>query len=121
MQLKRGEASAKDDESPVTVADYGAQVRCSGWVPLQLRCWAGRRLPPAGGGPGREPGALQAPAAAAAGAAESGGWRRSSALPGTYTRALHLPHSTAAAALPPGAGGLEPAPLVPGPGGEPGG
>ena len=27
VQLKRGEKTEKDDESPVTVADYGAQVR----------------------------------------------------------------------------------------------
>lgn len=28
VQLKRGEKTEKDDESPVTVADYGAQVGC---------------------------------------------------------------------------------------------
>lgn len=30
VQLQRGEKTEKDDESPVTVADYGAQVRRAG-------------------------------------------------------------------------------------------
>lgn len=96
VQLQRGEKTEKDDESPVTVADYGAQVRhvqCSSMtcsyldlchcVPVSAACTSLCHL--------------------------HGCCR--------YPHPAHPRPSVRT----PGAGGVEPAACLPRPGGEPGG